>query len=214
MIDILSLLLLSAVAQGPQQPPPTSTPPKPDGDPGAWVTVKDYPSEALADHREGKVAFRLDVDRTGAVTGCSVTQSSGAASLDRATCALLSKRAHFRPARDSTGKADAGTFSSRITWVYPTVVENAASALPAPAPVELRGLQRQAMGKSVLWVDENGIITACDRAPNPYSNVRPPPDICGLFPVGARYGPPGVARGKPVKRKVTVEISIYDVNVR
>ena len=186
--------------------------PKPANDPGGWIKIADYPADALAAGQAGTVAFKLDVSAAGNVAGCRIAASSGAASLDTMTCALLFIRARFDPARDAAGNAVAGTFSSRITWVFPPDYQTRSGS--ALTPVELRNGVRDVSGKSVLKVGEDGIITACDPVGSDYDNVMALPDICKIFAVGSRYGPPATVDGKPVKRKVTIGLSVYDVTVR
>ena len=211
---LAALLILAPL---PLQAAAPHTAPKPTGDPGSWVTINDYPREALDKHQEGPVAFSLEIDSTGNVTGCRIAQSSGAPSLDAATCALLFRRAHFDPARDAATGPVAGTFSSKVKWVYPARIEEAPTpqpTTPQPAPVELRGRIRDMVGSSILHVDANGMITQCDEAAKPYDNVLPPPDLCGIFSVGTTYGPPTNVHGKPTKRKVTLTLTIHDVDVQ
>ncbi len=69
--------------------------------------------------QQGTTGFRLEVGPNGRVTSCTVTSSSGASSLDSATCRLMKSRAKFTPAHDSTGAAVADSVSSRIRWVLP-----------------------------------------------------------------------------------------------
>lgn len=75
------------------------------GDLRTLFSTDDYPVTALQNGEEGTVQARLQVDPEGRVAGCSIVRSSGHASLDRATCNILRKRARFTPARDSNGKA-------------------------------------------------------------------------------------------------------------
>jgi len=84
-----------------------------------WIRADDYPAPALRAGEQGDVSIRLDVDRSGAVAGCTVTRSSGSALLDRTTCDLLSARGRFEPARDRRGRTIASTWSSRIRWQMP-----------------------------------------------------------------------------------------------
>jgi protein TonB len=88
----------------------------PLGNPGDWVRPDDYPSTAVIDQSEGAVSFELQVDRDGKVSACQVTVSSGVASLDDATCNLITVRALFDPARDAKGKAIASTYRNRVVW--------------------------------------------------------------------------------------------------
>ncbi len=92
---------------------------KPAGSPGNWISPDDYPPEALRQSQVGTTAFRLAVDKDGHVTDCTVTASSGTASLDAATCRALVARASFVPARDHRGQTIAATYSSSVHWQIP-----------------------------------------------------------------------------------------------
>jgi TonB family protein len=105
---VAALLLTTSAA------PPA--PPAPRGTLAQLFSDADYPTDALRRHEQGKVDFRLDIDAAGAVAGCTVTHSSGSASLDEATCRILRERARFRPARDADGKARTDRFEGHIIW--------------------------------------------------------------------------------------------------
>jgi protein TonB len=68
---------------------------------------------------QGTSGFRLEVGTDGRVTGCSITKSSGSSTLDEATCRLVSKRARFTPAKDSSGNAIPDSYSNRVRWQIP-----------------------------------------------------------------------------------------------
>ena len=91
---------------------------------------EDYPAAALRAEEQGTVGFRLDVGADGRVTNCSITSTSGSASLDSTTCRLLRSRARFNPARDSNGNATTDSTYGRITWRLPVD----APPTPVPAP--------------------------------------------------------------------------------
>ena len=114
---LLSLLSLAVAAA------PSSPAPQPIGI-ASWITASDYPPLALRLGVEGLVAYRLEVDAAGKVTGCTVTAPSGQASLDQPTCDLLMQRSRFAAAIDVSGRPVASSFSSRIRWKLP----------PPPAP--------------------------------------------------------------------------------
>ena len=67
----------------------------------------------------GKARFRLEIAADGRVASCTITGSSGFAALDQATCALVSKRAKFQPARGSEGQPVAATYTNAIDWQLP-----------------------------------------------------------------------------------------------
>lgn len=64
-------------------------------EPMNWITQDDYPADAARKGERGGVIFLLDLDGSGRVAKCTITRSSGSPLLDRATCALLRRRASF-----------------------------------------------------------------------------------------------------------------------
>lgn len=91
----------------------------PRGNPGRWVTDRDYRPRWINEDLSGTARFALTIDAAGKVTGCTVTRSTGHAALDAATCELVTKRARFEPARDAAGKPAAGSYSGSINWEIP-----------------------------------------------------------------------------------------------
>ena len=102
-------------------PTPSFTPiaAKPRTNPAGWVTTDDYRSNWIRQEMTGKARFRLEIAADGRVTNCAITGSSGHPQLDAATCALVSKRAKFQPARGSEGEPVAGSYSNAIDWQLP-----------------------------------------------------------------------------------------------
>lgn len=107
------------------QPGPSALPtfdvvsPKPRGNPGAWVTVNDYRSSWINREMTGTARFKLDIGASGRVDNCTITASSGHPELDKATCALVTQRARFDPAKDETGTKVPGTWSNAVRWELP-----------------------------------------------------------------------------------------------
>lgn len=87
------------------------------------ITDRDYPAAARAARQQGVVHFTLDVAPSGRVTRCTVTRSSGSASLDSTTCRVIRARALFTPAYDAGGTPIPDKVAGRIGWKLP----------PAPA---------------------------------------------------------------------------------
>jgi TonB family protein len=100
-------------------PPIQSRAPIPKGNPGSWVNSNDYPSQALRSETEGLTGFQLTIGTDGKVSNCHVTQSSGDATLDLATCTIVTRRARFQPALDDAGKPTIGTYRNRVRWQIP-----------------------------------------------------------------------------------------------
>ncbi|WP_295636016.1 energy transducer TonB [Novosphingobium sp.] len=92
---------------------------RPLGWPGLWVTDNDYPTGALRRGEQGVTGFSVTVGPDGRVRDCVVTQSSGSQELDRATCAKVSARARFAPAKDASGSAVTSAYANTIRWDIP-----------------------------------------------------------------------------------------------
>ena len=92
---------------------------KPRNDPARWVDTDDYKSNWIRQEMTGKARFRLEIAADGKVANCTITGSSGHPELDAATCALVSKRAKFQPARTGGGEPIAGSYSNAIDWRLP-----------------------------------------------------------------------------------------------
>lgn len=88
-------------------------------DPGGWITQSDYKTSWINREWAGRASFRLQISASGKVEGCQITRSTGYDALDEATCALVSRRAKFEPARDSNGEKTAGTFTNSVLWEIP-----------------------------------------------------------------------------------------------
>ena len=82
----------------------------------SYVGDDDYPLMALRNREDGTTSFRLTVDRSGRVTECVVTNSSGSASIDNATCRIMLERARFTPAIGNDGLPTEDQVSARMTW--------------------------------------------------------------------------------------------------
>jgi protein TonB len=92
---------------------------KPRGNPGGWLRDSDYRPRWLREGLSGSASFTLAIDASGAVTGCTITRSTGYGELDAATCDLVTKRARFDAARDGSGKPVAGSYTGAIRWRIP-----------------------------------------------------------------------------------------------
>lgn len=95
------------------------SPARPKGNSGLWVTVDDYRSSWIAQEKTGTVRFSLDVGASGRVENCTIITSSGHPELDAATCKLVTNRARFDPAKDSSGATVRGGYSNSVRWELP-----------------------------------------------------------------------------------------------
>lgn len=89
------------------------------GDLAGYFSSDDYPGVAIAKSQGGAVKFSLLIDEQGRVADCSVIETSGIASLDAQSCAILIKRARFTPAIGLDGKPARDSMIGRVRWVIP-----------------------------------------------------------------------------------------------
>lgn len=87
--------------------------------PGEWITEADYKTSWINRGMAGSAGFRLQVGANGRVEGCQIIRSTGHAALDEATCALVTRRARFDPARNGDGDKVAGSYASSVLWQIP-----------------------------------------------------------------------------------------------
>lgn len=78
-----------------------------------------YPDEAHDLGQEGLVVASVIVSAEGRVTACTVKESSGSPSLDKATCDIALKRVKYTPAKDDSGSPIESTTTFRINWKLP-----------------------------------------------------------------------------------------------
>ena len=109
----------SSITAPPPAPPPRPGPARGLAPVVGLFSTDDYPVAALRRDEEGLVAVDVEVTPGGQVGACRVTQSSSSATLDAATCAIITRRARYRPARDESGVAVTGSDKVRIKWVLP-----------------------------------------------------------------------------------------------
>jgi TonB family protein len=93
--------------------------PVPKGGTDDWISLDDYPRDALRSNREGTTGFNLVVGKDGRAQQCTISKSSGHPDLDTATCKAMMRRARFEPAQDAGRNPVEGKFSSRVSWKVP-----------------------------------------------------------------------------------------------
>lgn len=86
---------------------------------GSYFTDDDYPVHAVRSEWSGTTGYALLVDEQGKVADCMVVDTSGQASLDTQSCAVLKRRARFTPAQDKAGKPSKDRVTGRIVWRIP-----------------------------------------------------------------------------------------------
>jgi TonB family protein len=97
--------------------------PIPKANPGTWIETDDYPANALSEKRSGRTGFRVDVNKLGRVTKCTIIVSSGHDDLDQAACDYVTDRAIFDAATDKKGRVVVGAYQNSVTWRIPSAID-------------------------------------------------------------------------------------------
>lgn len=152
---LLMLGLGAAIGAAPPEAPPAAAAGAIPPDDGVAATPPlqvagsisdmDYPLEAIRANAQGTTGVRITVKPTGEVSGCVIERSSGHASLDAASCALVQTRFRYHPARTRSGAATSATVSRRIIWRLPEDGPGA-PAMAAPPLNFTSGLLRVTFG--------------------------------------------------------------------
>lgn len=94
-----------------------AVPAEPADGPAKWVSIHDYPMDALRSGKSGLVTLLYQVGVNGSVDECRVIETSGVSSLETASCRAIEKRAKYKPAQDRDGKPMVSWEIRRIWWV-------------------------------------------------------------------------------------------------
>ena len=89
----------------------------PESDPGNWIRSSDYPQGMLMLRQPAIVNFLLNVDANGAVTKCTIQETTYPKAFDDAVCNAVTKRARFKPALDANGQAVASYWQRTVRFV-------------------------------------------------------------------------------------------------
>jgi TonB family protein len=175
----------------PPPPPPAPTlarPATPANSPATWIGADDYPSSAIREGAEGSSRFVLEIDPDGRVANCTITSSSGYASLDEGTCSIVTLRARFNPALDSAGNPTSGSYSNVVRWEFP-----------------LYPIDAEAMVEFAFVLDENGVVGQCEMVSEVGIDDIPfEPDCYD----GDQFLPLTDAEGNPVARRVRIRYEV------
>ena len=93
-----------------------------------------YPEGAAKRGEQGRVGFRIAIEREGWVGSCEVTESSGFRALDRETCEIMVQYARVKPVRSPSGMPIRAIQSGYINWKLPAGVKLATPAVVTEKP--------------------------------------------------------------------------------
>ena len=95
---------------------PVATPAEPRVPLNRLFSERDYPGIAWVQRAGGLVEMMVLIDPAGKVASCMVTGTSGYASLDAQSCAIITERADFSPAIGADGKPVRSGAIQRVRW--------------------------------------------------------------------------------------------------
>jgi TonB family protein len=172
----------------------------------------DYPADALHRHEQGVVGFTLDVNAAGRVGACRITESSGSAALDDATCRIARERAQFTPALDRRGRPVPDRIASRIRWVLPEpdpsdrARANLASYISdSDYPVEAIRAGEQGVVGFELEVGPDGRVADC-RIVTSSNSASLDAATCRIMTSRARFRPARDSSGDPTVDRVSARV--------
>ncbi len=204
----LPLLSIQMAVLAPTQAQ-SATGPQPIADPSFRIGPEDLPPSALRDGPKGETSYRVDIDKDGKPTACTITGTSGNAELDAATCKIVVNKMRFIPATDDKGVPVAGTFSNSMKWSSGTtrVSMDFSPATPLGSPgdwvtsndypaTSLRNDVEGTVG-FIIATGANGVPTGCEISRSSGS-AELDETTCNLVMTRARFSPAKNEKGKAV----------------
>lgn len=105
----------------PRDLPAVVAPARMTGNPAASFGPDFYPAEAVRQGWEGRSRVAVLVDEAGTPMGCEVVETSRHAILDRATCRMVVRHVHFKPALGLQGRPVRSIYRTfNVRWRLPT----------------------------------------------------------------------------------------------
>ena len=86
---------------------------------GLTIGSDDYPPAEMRAGQSGRVVVEWEVAPDGVPESCRVLQSSGSATLDDATCRIVTRRLLYDPARDAAGAVMRSSDRMSVRWALP-----------------------------------------------------------------------------------------------
>jgi TonB family protein len=121
------------------------------------IAKEKYPAAALAAGQQGRTTFMLDVDETGKVIRCAITESSKFSELDEQACAIA-REWKLEPALDVNGKPSAGKSVHILHWRLP---KSAPRVSFKPERARSNPFTTPGSASLTLEFDASGKLTSC-----------------------------------------------------
>ena len=176
------------------------------------IAKEDYPATALASGEQGITQFIVDIDKMGKAIGCTITTSSGSASLDSKSCDLA-RNWEYEPARNLQGEPTFGKSAHSIHWRLPKAAGNAVS----PKNIGYNPFENTSAYKITMDYDKAGQLVECTAeivGPTPVTtgNSISADKMCELAPFKS-IKPFTDAEGNAIPQRVIHKFSTEHANV-
>lgn len=182
-----------------------------------YFSASRYPPAALYNREEGTVRFEVVVRPDGRAESCRIVGSSGSPTLDEGTCAIMTERARFTPARDAEGRRVTDLFAARIAWELPPVAPLPAERARARAnlasyisdgdyPADALRHHEEGTVAFELDVSAEGRVTYCHVTTSSGSQSL---DLttCLIMLERARFEPARDEQGNPVPDRISARVA-------
>ena len=89
----------------------------PKNNPGRWITVNDYPPDALERGSDALISFRLLLDDTGEITRCDPLGQFAEKDFSANLCTRISQRAKMSPALGPDGSPVKSYYTGQVSFM-------------------------------------------------------------------------------------------------
>ncbi len=141
-----------------------------------WFNGSDFPQNLLG-RASGTwwVGYAVTVAPDGHVVRCEIEATSGIASLDKHTCAIIQQRARFAPARLSDGSTSYGVHRNVVTWNIDARQMSLADTADLQLSVDHlpEGLKSPSTVRVMFAVDTFGKVSSCVASPTLFPGGPP-----------------------------------------
>ncbi|GAA4773614.1 hypothetical protein GCM10023219_21130 [Stakelama sediminis] len=162
------------------------------------ISDDDYPAAARKAGEQGRAVVGYTVDTHGTPVDCTIVKSSGSQTLDSTTCALVTQRFRYKPARDKAGKPVVEHRVQGVTW-----------GLEGETLMSAPDFSKQETGKQFkldVLIDEQGRVLYCTAKTGEIGDaLESQPEACQNFPAGKQVAEPATRDGKPVRYHMIVD---------
>lgn len=101
-----------------------------------WLSFRDFPEAELLAAGTRTLTARYDVGEDGFIGNCRLDPGSGVAPVDAKVCKLLTRRVHYLPGRDASGRATRWNYT--YSWGWTVTPGQAAVSIPPIPPSDFK----------------------------------------------------------------------------